>query len=840
MKIFTEGNRLAPFFWVHGESKKILKEEIKAVYNLGIKSICIESRMHEKFCEDGWWSDLRFMLEECKKLGMKVWILDDKRCPTGWATGALEKEENFDKRAWGITETHVDVPGGLNDAALLIKHHIEEKEEVVAIVAVKHKDGKGLLAGEALELTENIQNGILYFTLPEGMWRIFIIKKTRSGISPFWARFVDKLNPESVELLIENVYEKHYANIKDEFGKTFVGFFTDEPGFHNNTAIVGGSGVVEMGELYTHYPYSDKLLTHLSEKMGEDYLLHLPGLWANFEDGREAAVRYHYMDFITKEYRDNFCNRLGSWCREHGIKYIGHIIEDNRKDSQTNAGCGHYIRALDGQDMSGIDIVLSELIPGMKDCNHTANVSAKHANYNFYKYMLAKLGSSMAHLDEKKKGDAMCEIFGAFGWVEGTKTMKWLSDHMLVRGINFFVPHAFSAKENDTDCPPIFYYRGKNPQYKYIGKISAYLERCAAILSGGKHKADCAILYDAELKWMSNDTLGLEDIAKELYTRQIDYDIIPSDYLDRAKVSDGSLLINGESFNTLIVPYGKFMAKETEELLIKLKNDGAEVIFVNSLPENIEATFKCINISDLPSCIRDKGTECEIDIESEDICTYHYVKDNKNIYMLTNEGIEKTLSFNLKTKTKLSKAALYDGAEDTLTEAEITKDGIKIELPPYNSVFVIEGASGEKAKIIKAKEEIFPEWKISTAEPGNEEFKPYKNTKSLFNITGRSELPDFSGHIKYEASFSCEKGKVMLDLGYVGEIAEVKLNGKDAGAKTFPPYVFDISDYIENGENKIEITVTNSNVFDLKDQFSGYIRIEPSGMLGPVKLKKYE
>lgn len=25
-----------------------------------------------------------------------------------------------------------------------------------------------------------------------------------------------------------------------------------------------------------------------------------------FEDGREAKIRYKYMDFITKEYRDNF------------------------------------------------------------------------------------------------------------------------------------------------------------------------------------------------------------------------------------------------------------------------------------------------------------------------------------------------------------------------------------------------------------------------------------------------------------------------------------------------------------------------------------------------------
>lgn len=49
MKIFAEENRLAPFFWVHGESKEILKKEIQAVSNLGIKSICIEPEPMSSF-----------------------------------------------------------------------------------------------------------------------------------------------------------------------------------------------------------------------------------------------------------------------------------------------------------------------------------------------------------------------------------------------------------------------------------------------------------------------------------------------------------------------------------------------------------------------------------------------------------------------------------------------------------------------------------------------------------------------------------------------------------------------------------------------------------------------
>ena len=41
----------------------------------------------------------------------------------------------------------------------------------------------------------------------------------------------------------------------------------------------------------------------------------------------------------------------------------------------------------------------------------------------------------------------MCEAFGAYGWNEGLKMMKWIADHLLVRGINYLVPHAFDPKK---------------------------------------------------------------------------------------------------------------------------------------------------------------------------------------------------------------------------------------------------------------------------------------------------------------------------------------------------------------------------------------------------------
>ena len=106
--------------------------------------------------------------------------------------------------------------------------------------------------------------------------------------------------------------------------------------------------------------------------------------------------------------------------------------------------------------MAGIDVVLHQIIPGLAEYINAASVGYQIADPEFFHYTLAKLGASHAHLQGLKQGRAMCEIYGAYGWAEGLKTMKWLTDHMLVRGINFFVPHAFSPKFPDPDCPPYF------------------------------------------------------------------------------------------------------------------------------------------------------------------------------------------------------------------------------------------------------------------------------------------------------------------------------------------------------------------------------------------------
>ncbi|MCR8632217.1 hypothetical protein NV381_13475 [Paenibacillus sp. N5-1-1-5] len=79
--------------------------------------------------------------------------------------------------------------------------------------------------------------------------------------------------------------------------------------------------------------------------------------------------------------------------------------------------------------------------------------------------------------------------------------------------------------------------------------------------------------------------------------------------------------------------------------------------------------------------------------------------------------------------------------------------------------------------------------------------------------------------------------QIQLDLGEVYETAEVWLNGKQAGVRICPPYCLEINGLIKKGNNKLAVEVTNTLVKDQRDFLSSFAQQEPSGLLGPVKVK---
>ncbi|KAA1418115.1 hypothetical protein FE697_019900 [Mumia zhuanghuii] len=81
------------------------------------------------------------------------------------------------------------------------------------------------------------------------------------------------------------------------------------------------------------------------------------------------------------------------------------------------------------------------------------------------------------------------------------------------------------------------------------------------------------------------------------------------------------------------------------------------------------------------------------------------------------------------------------------------------------------------------------------------------------------------------ADFLAKGRRAQLDLGRVRELADVTVNGKHAGALDWSPYAVDVTDLLREGENVVEVRVTNtpSNAIEGRDN--------PSGLLGPVVLR---
>ncbi|MDR2760053.1 MAG: hypothetical protein LBB78_11820, partial [Spirochaetaceae bacterium] len=120
-------------------------------------------------------------------------------------------------------------------------------------------------------------------------------------------------------------------------------------------------------------------------------------------------------------------------------------------------------------------------------------------------------------------------------------------------------------------------------------------------------------------------------------------------------------------------------------------------------------------------------------------------------------------------------------------------------------------------------------------------FTPYRNGAELRNITGAGEKPDFSGVIRYTADFTVSgaaDAAAALDFGEAGGTVSLKLNGKDCGLRICKPYAFDVSGLLKAGTNRIEAEVSNTLVQQVKDFFSFFLRIPPSGLLGPVVLRQ--
>lgn len=839
-------NYIMPFLWLHGESKERVREEIIAIKNSGISAFCAESRIYERFGEEAWWDDFGFILKTAKELDMQVWLLDDKRFPTGYANGYLEREENAHLRMKNIRMELNDVAGPRKKIKILAGKWLDETfdEEIIAVYAYKRTGENEKLDSEsATNLTEHLIDGVVYWDVPKGIWRICTYIKSRAEYPGDTTHnyYIDMLNRDSCRAMLHAVYEPHYEHFKEYFGTTFMGFFSDEPRFQND----GSTCMFKLGNLYGYYPWRDdlpKLIAEnsaLSERQAWDGLA---AIWQDIGDST-SIIRMNYMDVISKLYSENFSKALGDWCRAHGVMYIGHVIEDGNAHMRTGVGSGHFFRALEGQDMSGLDIVLMQEIPGVIDCIHRAPIADEgYVEPAFFHYTLPKMAVSHSHIQELKKGRTMCEIFGAFGWAEGLPYMKQLADTMLVSGVNYFVPHAFSAKENDPDCPPHFYNGGKNIEYPLFGKLMDYMNRTAHIMSGGVHIASVAVFYNAEGEWCGGQNETFDYVCKNLTRNLIDFDIIPYDYLVNAGIREGKLCLNNESYSALIISESEIMPYSRLKAFERLADNGVSVIFTNSLPKrsvegmdisDITAKFSSVPTNETADYLRKKGFYeiASSGGDSTHLRFYHKKLNNEDLYMFSNDDVCGVIDTWL-TLPQTGKYLIYDAWENKYFRSETIDGKLHLFIEGGNAMIVSFGGEipADATAVSYGTDRVRANLLFDIYLNG----ELYEKNSCCVDITAPERKPDFYGEITYITYFDAKEGYTILDLGEVGETAEVWLNDEYIGCRINAPYRFDMEKALCERRNKLKIKVLSNAAHLKQDGLSRYLWLPPTGIIGDV------
>lgn len=847
----SSDNYLLPFYWQYGTHRDRIPAQVQRIYESGCRALCVESRPHPDFCGPDWWADMDIILAECEKRGMKVWVLDDKRFPTGYANGLIEKTYPH-LRQREIIEEHIDVLGPAPDTAFLVSKALPD-DEILGVYGCKRGDYGQYMEGDYVDLTPTLKEGYVYWDVPAGIHRVFIYTKTRRGSR---GNYIDMTDPESCAVQIEAVYEPHYEHYAKYFGSTFVGFFSDEPSFGNGMATrhpVDPSGHERpLGTVGMALPYNERVTAMMDAEMGESSLSYMGELW--YPGEHAAKTRLAYMNAVTRLYRDNFSYLLGNWCRDHGVMYIGHIIEDFNCHARMASGAGHYFRALEGQDMAGIDIVLHQVMPGMAHHIHNTSLSTGVSDPAFYHYVLGQLGASLAHQYPQMKGRAMCEEFGAYGWAEGSTMMKWITDFLLVRGINHFVPHAFSPDYPDPDCPPHFGAEGHDPQLEGFTHLMRYTNDAAHLLYGGEHITSCAILYHAEGEWMNSrgGYMFTQVPAKALLEQHLCYDIICLEALEKATVTNRKLVVNGEHYGALVIPYARVLPPVLAALTERCTAAGVPVLFCDGKPvEPADMSGEVVWIKDLADRIRELGlADITVDGDCPLLRHYHVRRDDADIFMFFNEDSVNTAqaTVTLPVSGDFMRLRLIEDGRyaDTAQDGKIT-----VQLLPGQSEILVFGSAAKEmthpyaprlSEPVKVTE-LTPTYSIELAD--SEElatFYPYKTTDQLTNITGPAEKPSFSGLMRYTFTLHLDEvpEEAVLDLGRVGQTAKVTVNGTDAGIRITAPYTCPISYLLQEGENTVTVEVANTLVGKVRDGFSHCMPIPPSGLLGPVRLLEYK
>jgi len=542
--------RSAPFWsWNSALDGDRLCRAVESMHQAGMGGFFMHSRYGLKtpYLSREWFHCVSACVEKARELGMKAYLYDEDRWPSG-AAGGLVTRENEDYRLQSL----VTVPAA----------EARDGDSIATFQLERDPDGR-LTSYQSVEDPAQAPAGAdaVAFSI-------------RTAAPSGWhndGTYLDTMNPDAVAEFIRVTHRAYADRFGKDFGNLIPAIFTDEPNYGHfaRDRRTGQSAI----------PWTAELPREFKRRRGYDLRDHLPELVFTREKGEFSKLRYDYLRTLTELFVENFSMQIGLWCEKHRIALTGHMLAEETLASQISA-IGAAMPHYEHMQWPGIDIL----------CDQAEELAT------------AKQCSSVA--DQLNRPRVLSELYGCTGWDWPLAGHKFVGDWQYAVGVNFRCPHlthyslAGGAKR---DYPASIFHH--SPWWKYYSAVEDYFGRLSLMLTQGKPVRDVLVLHPIESAWavfqpcaaeqcesFRHMDAALRDLIYALSAQHYDWDFGDESLLAKyAKVSGAGLKVGRMTYRAVVVPPSTTLRATTVAMLRRFLAADGKVLFAGQAPCHVDA-----------------------------------------------------------------------------------------------------------------------------------------------------------------------------------------------------------------------------------------------------------
>ncbi|MCF3108994.1 glycoside hydrolase family 2 [Niabella sp. CC-SYL272] len=513
-----------------------------------------------------------------------------------------------------------------------------------------------------------------------------------------------------------------------------------------------------------------------------------------------------------------------------------------------------------------------------------------------------RAASSAAHIYGKTKVSA--ESFTAAGNTFGRypAMFKERGDRFFAEGINNTLLHVYIHQPYEGKMPGVNAWFGNefnryNTWFYDMGGFIRYIKRSNYLLQQGRYVADVAYFIGEDAPKMT----GVQDPAMP---RGYAFDYINAEVLlNRVTVKNGRFTLpDGLSYKILVLPKLETIRPEVLRKIETLVKEGGVVLgpqpkrspslanyekadeevqrIAAAMWNGVDGKVKTENkyqkgivldgltlgaVMDRLSMIPD------VKLKQEDPVVYlHRTLKDGELYFIANQS-DKKIRVAPAFRVSGNVPELWDGVKGTMRPLpEFSDNGtqttVPLELDRFESAFIVfrksRPAKSNGNRNFSEPQKVIPvsgTWAVTFESPVTGSFEVKMDALTDWSQHKDSAIRYFSGAATYKIVLpeltTTKAQQVLLNLGELVAIGTVSINGKEIGNLWTPPYKLDITGYLTNGENTLQVKVVNTwvnrligdlrlpkekrSTWSIVNPYDGNSPLHKAGLTGPVTLELY-